>query len=190
MKETKMKEIPDLKSILKSGKITNEIDLERALILDRKLRLLLKEHPELIESRIELRLIIKSYETAHWSEASEISESRIKESDTAEFIAYQERIFLEKRKIIIKENLNKLKITQQQLGKLLGHGKTYISELMNGISPFTMRDLIILHKLFQISLDDLIPTIISQKDRVKIKNSISEINNPALKFEKDDLISV
>jgi len=86
--------------------------------------------------------------------------------------------------------LNKLKITQQQLGKLLGHGKTYISELMNGISPFTMRDLIILHKLFQISLDDLIPTIISQKDRVKIKNSIIEINNPALKFEKDDLISV
>ena len=173
---------------MKTGKLTNELDLERALILDRKLRLLLKDHPEFTESRKKLRSIIKSYEEAHWSKESEISESKIKESDIAELIADQEGIFLEKRKNIIKGKLTKLKITQQELGKLLGHGKSYMSELMNGVSPFSMRDLIILHRLFQIKLDDLIPTIISQKDRVRIKTSLSELNNPKLKLEKGDLI--
>jgi transcriptional regulator with XRE-family HTH domain len=81
-----------------------------------------------------------------------------------------------------------LKITQQELGKLLGHGKTYMSELMNGVSPFSMRDLIILHKLFQIKLDDLIPTIISQKDRLRIKTSLGELNNPKLRLEKEEWI--
>jgi hypothetical protein len=37
-----MKEQADLKSILKAGKLTNELDLERALILENKLRLLAK----------------------------------------------------------------------------------------------------------------------------------------------------
>lgn len=183
-----MKEQADLKSILKAGKLTNELDLERALILDRKLRLLVKDEPELLESRKKLRSIIKQYEKANWSKESEIDELKIKESDIAEFIAEQERIFLVKRKNTIKEKLAKLKITQQELGKILGHGKTYMSELMNGVSPFSMRDLIILHRLFGIKLESLIPTIISQKDRVKIKTSLTELNKPELKLEKEDLV--
>ena len=54
-----MKEQADLKSILKAGKLTNELDLERASILDNKLRLLAKDNPELMESRKRLRSIIK-----------------------------------------------------------------------------------------------------------------------------------
>ena len=188
LKELNMKEQADLKSILKAGKLTNELDLERALILDRKLRLLVKDEPELLESRKKLRSIIKQYEKANWSKESEIDELKIKESDIAEFIAEQERIFLVKRKNTIKEKLAKLKITQQELGKILGHGKTYMSELMNGVSPFSMRDLIILHRLFGIKLESLIPTIISQKDRVKIKTSLTELNKPELKLEKEDLV--
>jgi len=126
-----MKEQADLKSILKAGKLTNELDLERASILDNKLRLLVKENPELLESRKRLRSIIKHYEKTNWSKESEIDKLKIKESDIAEFIADQERIFLEKRKNAIREKLDKLKITQQELGKILGHGKTYMSELMN-----------------------------------------------------------
>lgn len=145
-----MKEQADLKSILKAGKITNECDLETASILDNKLCLLVKDNPELLESRKRLRSIIKQYEKTNWSKESAIDELKIKESDIAEFIAVQERIFLEKRKNIIREKLDKLKITQQDLGKILGHGKTYMSELMNGVSPFSMRDLIILHRLFGI----------------------------------------
>ena len=94
LKEVNMKEQVDLKSILKAGKLTNELDLERALILDRKLRLLVKDDPELLESRKKLRSIIKQYEEANWSKESEIDELTIKESDIAEFIAEQERIFL------------------------------------------------------------------------------------------------
>lgn len=182
-----MKEQVDLKSILKAGKLINELDLERALILDRKLRLLVKDDSGLLEARKKLRSIIKQYEKANWSKESVIDELKIKESDIANVIAEKERIFLEKRKNIIKEKLNKLKITQQELGKILGHGKTYISELVNGISPFSMRDLIILHRLFGISLENLIPTIISEKDRARIMTSLSELNNPELKLEKDVL---
>ena len=183
-----MKEQADLKSILKAGKLTNELDLERALILDNKLRLLVKDNPELLESRKRLRSIIKQYEKTNWSKESEIDELKIKESDIAEFIADQERIFLEKRKNAIREKLDKLKITQQELGKILGHGKTYMSELMNGVSPFSMRDLIILHRLFRIKLENLIPTIISERDRVRIKTSLTELNKPEIKLGKEDLV--
>lgn len=188
LNELNMKEQVDLKGILKVGKLTNELDLERALILDRKLRLLVKNDSELFESRRRLRSIIKQYEKANWSKESVIDELKIKESDIAEFIAEQERIFHDKRRNTIKEKLDKFKITQQELGKILGHGKTYMSELMNGVSPFGMRDLIILHKLFGIKLENLIPTIISQKDRVKIIASLTELNNPELKLKKEDLV--
>ena len=94
---------------------------------------------------------------------------------------------MDNRKCTIKEKLDQFKITQQELGKILGHGKTYMSELVNGVSPFTMRDLIILHRLFGIKLENLIPTIISQSDRVKIKISLTELNKPELKLGKEDL---
>ena len=53
-----MKELADLKSILKAGKLTNELDLERASILDNKLRLLAKDNPELIAD-IEAKILAK-----------------------------------------------------------------------------------------------------------------------------------
>lgn len=183
-----MKDQVDLKSILKAGKLNDELDLERALLLDRKLRLLAKDNPEIAESRKKLRAIIKIYEEANWSKESEINEVTLKESDLAEYIVDQERIFLENRKKTIKAKLDQYKITQQELGKILGHGKSYMSELMNGVNPFSMRDIIILHRLFGIKLEHLIPTTISQNDRVKIATSISELNNPELKLGKGDLV--
>ena len=73
------------------------------------------------------------------------------------------------------------------MGIILGHSKSYMSELMNGISPFNNRDLIIIHRLFHIKLENLILTIIPQKDRSKIKASILKINKPSLKLTKVDL---
>lgn len=183
-----MKTQLDLKDILKRGKISDELDLERALILDRKLRLMVKEHPELADERKQLRQIIKNYENSNWSNSSEITDQQIKESEIAEFIVEQERIFLEKRKELIKERIAKYNLSQQDLGKILGHSKSYMSELMNGVNPFSIRDLIIIHRLFHIKLEFLIPTIISQKDRDKLKESISKLNKPKLKLEKEDLI--
>lgn len=175
------------KKIISKGFISDELELEKALIIDRKLRLLSKDNAELKEVRTQLRQIIKEYEKVNWSPDSEISDEKIKESDTAEYLAEQERLFVLKRKEIIKERLSSFNLNQQDLGSLLGHNKTYMSELMNGINPFTLKDLIIIHRLFKIKLEHLIPTTIPQKERGRIKLSIQKINKPKLKFDKKDL---
>jgi transcriptional regulator with XRE-family HTH domain len=176
--------------ILNKGSISNELELEKALIVERKLRLLAKESPELADTRNKIRAIIKEYEKSNWNADSTISDKKIQESDAAEFIAEQERKFLANRKKIIKTKLTDVGINQQDLGVILGHSKSYISELINGINPFNLKDLIIIHKLFNIKLEDLIPTTITQKESEKIKSSILKINKPKLKLTKEDLLLV
>lgn len=175
---------------LQKGSISNELELEQAIIIERKLRLLAKENPELAENRNQLRAIIKEYEKTNWSADSIISDKQIQESDVAELIAEQERKFLANRKKIIKAKLTELDINQQDLGLILGHSKSYISELINGINPFHLKDLIIIHKLFHFKLEDLIPTTIPQKESEKIKSSISKLNKPKLKLGKEDFVLV
>lgn len=177
-----MKTQLDLRSILKKGFLSNELELEQALILDRKLRLLVKEHPELLQERKQLRSIIRNYEELNWNANALITDDKIRESDAAEFIAEQERIFVETRKDVIKKELSKRNLTQQDLGTLLGHNKTYTSELINGVTPFSMKDLIIIHRLFHIKLELLIPTILSEKDKIKVNTSIEKLNKPNLAF--------
>ncbi|QBN19234.1 helix-turn-helix domain-containing protein [Flavobacterium nackdongense] len=176
--------------ILQKGFISNELELEQALIIERKLRVLSKENPELAQSRTQLRAIIKEYEKVIWNKDSKITDKKIQESDAAELIAEQERQFLANRKKIIKSKLTELGINQQDLGQILGHSKSYISELINGINPFNLKDLIIIHKLFGIKLEDLILTTIPQKESEKIKSSILKINKPKLILGKKDLVLV
>ena len=57
---------------------------------------------------------------------------------------------------------------------------------MNGVSPFTLNDLIIINRLFKIDLTDLIPTTLPQRQRVKIKKSIQKIGSEKIKLSKDD----
>jgi antitoxin component HigA of HigAB toxin-antitoxin module len=170
--------------ILQKGSISSELELEKALIIERKLRLMMKENPELSESRNQLRTIIKEYEKLNWSRNAIISDEKIEESDSAEFIAEKERQFLANRKEIIKSKLTELGINQQDLGMILGHSKSYISELINGVNPFNLKDLIIIHNLFNIKLEILIPTTIPQKESRRIKTSILKINKPKLKLDK------
>ncbi len=84
-----MKEETFLKEILKRGNISNELELEKAFVLERKLRLMAKDHPVFIEERKALRRIIKLYESANWSKSSKISDEQIELSDRAEAIAEQ-----------------------------------------------------------------------------------------------------
>jgi antitoxin component HigA of HigAB toxin-antitoxin module len=170
--------------ILQKGSISSELELEKALIIERKLRLMMKENPELSESRNQLRTIIKEYEKLNWSRNAIISDEKIEESDSAEFIAEKERQFLANRKEIIKSKLTELGINQQDLGMILGHSKSYISELINGVNPFNLKDLIIIHNLFNIKLEILISTTIPQKESRRIKTSILKINKPKLKLDK------
>jgi antitoxin component HigA of HigAB toxin-antitoxin module len=174
------------KKIIQKGSISDELELERALIIERKLRLLSSENIEFKEARTKLRQLIKDYEKSNWSQESEIDDKKIRESDNAEFIAEQERLFILKRKEVIKEKLSKFSLTQQELGSILGHNKTYMSELINGINPFSLKDIIIIHRIFKIKLELLIPTIIPEKERGRIKLSVQKINKPALKLDKKD----
>lgn len=180
----------DIKDFLDRGEIQNELELERALIADRKLRLLVKEHPELKSERKKLRELIHAYEDLRWSKNSRISTRQLRESDIAERIAGEERQFLQRRKEIIKERLKAVGINQQQLGKILGHNsKSYMSELMNGIHAFTLRDIVIINRLLKVELSVLVPTFLSEPERKQVKDSLKQIDNPNLKLS-DDFVCV
>ena len=178
----------DISELIESGEIDNEFDFERALIADRKLRVLSKKHPKFKSVRKKLRNLIERYENRNWSTTSKISDKKLRESDIAETIAEKERLFIQRRKELIRKKLKNLDLTQQDFGKILGHrNKSYISELMNGVSPFSLKDLILINRLLKIDLTDLVPTFLPQSDRTKIMTAIKELDNPKLKLNKDDL---
>lgn len=177
----------DITEILEIGKIENELDFERALIVDRKLRTLAKENSKYKPVRKNLRELIEDYEKKNWSDKSTITDEKLEESDLAELIAEKERKFIFNRKKLIRKKLKKLNLTQQDLGRILGHNsKSYISELMNGLSPFSLKDIILLNQLLKIDLNALVPTFISQSDRDKIKATIEKLDNPKLILSKYD----
>jgi transcriptional regulator with XRE-family HTH domain len=178
-----------LKKLLKKGVLSDELDFQRASVIDRRLRLLVKEFPELTEERKQLRTLLKAYEDKHWVE-QEVTDKKVQESDLAVHFAEQERIFLEKRKNMIKSKLKEKGLTQKELGAILGHtSATYMSELMNGINPFTLTDLIVIHHLLNIELENLIPTILTKQVRNRVLETIAKLDNPHLKLLKpNDLV--
>lgn len=178
----------DISVLIGNGKIQNELDFERALIADRKLRVLSKENPKFKSVRKQLRDLIEEYENKNWSADSNISDKKISESDVAELMAEKERLFIQRRKELIRKKLKNLNLTQQDFGKVLGHqSKSYMSELINGVSPFSLKDLIVINRILKIDLTDLIPTFLPQSDIVKIRSAIKKLDNPKLKLSKDDL---
>lgn len=177
----------DVSKLLENGKIENELDFERALIADRKLRVLAKNNTKYKSIRRQIRDLIEEYEDKNWSVTSKISSSKFQESNIAELISEKERQFVHNRKKLIRKKLKTLKLTQQDFGMILGHkSKSHMSELMNGLSPFTLKDLIIIHRLLKIELPDLIPTFLGQSEQMKIKTSIESLDNPHIKLSKDD----
>jgi len=178
----------DVSEILKRGKILNELDLERAMIADRKLRVLSKENPAFKSVRKKLRDLIEQYETQNWSANSTASEKQLQESEIAASIAEKERLFIQRRKTLILKNLKRLQLTQQDFGKVLGHeSKSYMSELMNGVRPFSLKDLIVINKILKIDLTDLVPAFLPLSERVKISKTINKLDNPKLEIIKDNL---
>lgn len=181
----------DISEILKKGKIANELDFERAMIADRKLRVLSKENSAFKSVRKKLRDLIEQYENQNWSADSIGSEKQLQESDIAALIAEKERLFIQRRKALILKNLKRLQLTQQDFGKVLGHeSKSYMSELMNGVRPFSLKDLIVINKILKIDLTDLVPAFLSHSERVKISTTLNKLDNPKLKIIKDNLIMV
>ncbi|MEP6805921.1 MAG: transcriptional regulator [Flavobacterium sp.] len=179
----------DIEKIIEKGIITNELDYERALIADRKLRLLAKENSHFKNVRTKLRDIIEKYENAEWSDVDKIDDNKLLESDKAEHIAELERLFLENRKQAIRKKLKELELTQENLGSILGHkSKTHMSELMNGIKPFTLRDLIIINRLLKVEIAVLVPVFLSKEDQIKIKEAVIKLGKPKVKLTSTDLV--
>jgi len=167
----------DIEKIVELGIINNELDYERALIADRKLRLLGKEDVHFKNLRKKLRNIIEKYENKEWSVVESIDDNKLLESEKAEKFAELERQFLETRKIEIRKKLKALQLTQENLASILGHkSKTHMSELMNGIKLFTLRDLIIIHQLLKIEISTLIPVFLSKEEQTRINKAVEKLD--------------
>lgn len=180
----------DIEAILKKGRLSNELDYERALVAERKLRLLAKEDAQFTTLRHQLRELLESYERSEWADADSIDDRQLIQSEKAEFIADQERQFLETRKRTIRNRLKQLELTQENLGSILGHkSKTHMSELMNGIKPFTLKDLVIMHRLLKIEMSVLIPVFLSNSDQEKVKLAVSKLDKPKVKLEANDFLT-
>lgn len=179
----------DIEKIVESGIITNELDYDRALIADRKLRLLAKEDLHFKNVRTKLRDLIEKYENAEWNDLDQIDNNKLLESDKSEHIAELERVFLENRKQAIRKKLKELELTQENLALILGHkSKTHMSELMNGIKPFTLRDLIIINRVLKIEIAVLIPVFLSKEDQTKVKEAVIKLGKPKVKLTSEDLV--
>jgi plasmid maintenance system antidote protein VapI len=183
-----MKDITNINDIANIKSLDNEYDLQKASLLERKLRLMIGENPGLKPIRIKLRELIAEYESRMWSDIEKITESQVNESDNAQgFIEFEHR-FIMNRKESIRKKLKEYEMTQQDLGLILGHPKSYMSELINGVSQFTMKDLVIIHRIFGIDLKVLIPTYLQFETRDKIRESVRKLNKPKLRLSKTELV--
>ncbi len=179
----------DIEAILKKGRLSNELDYERALVAERKLRLLAKEDAQFTTLRHQLRELLETYELGEWSDPASIDDRQLIQSEKAEFIADQERQFMETRKRTIRNRLKQFELTQENLGFVLGHrSKTHMSELMNGIKPFTLKDLIIIHRLLKIEISILVPVFLSDSDQKRVKFAVDKLDKPKVKLAADDLL--
>lgn len=183
-----MKDIVNIQDIKSIERLENEFDLQKSSLLERKLRLMSDDNPDLVPIRKKLRKLIKEYEDREWNDFDNISDSKIEESDKAEMILALEQKFIIKRKESIRKKLKEFDMTQQDLGVILEHPKSYMSELMNGVSQFTMKDLVIIHRLLGISLKILIPTYLHSETKEKVKQSIRKLNKPKLLLKKTELV--
>ena len=62
-----------------------------------------------------------------------------------------------------------------------------MSELINGIKPFTLKDLIIINRILNIEIATLIPVFLSSQDQLKIKQSILKLNKPKIRLASKNL---
>ncbi|MDA3816341.1 MAG: helix-turn-helix transcriptional regulator [Prolixibacteraceae bacterium] len=175
-----------IQNIQRLASLTSELDYEQASSLFLKLRVLEKQDESYKPIRNHLRSLIKDYEQNNWADENSITDNQIKESDLAEALVQAENDFYQKRKELIKSKLIEAGLTQNDLAKILGHRKGYMSELINGLRPFSKEDLIIINRLFKIKLEDLIPTFIKQDRAFHIKKTLESLSHNRIKLTKRD----
>jgi hypothetical protein len=177
----------DLNAILAAGTIASELEYQRAKMADRSLLLMSESDPSLNDIRDSLWKLIIQYETVHWSDFDSVTDEQIVESDVAEELASAELEFVAHRRKLILEKLKNLNLKQNDLATLLSHNKSYTSELLNGIRAFSNRDLILIHKLLKIDLEDLLITTLSEEMKQKVNTAIGQIAAKNVKAKWEEL---
>lgn len=176
-----------IQNIEKISSLESELEVEKASDLFLKLRVLAKENESYKVLRKQLSKLIKDYEDKHWSNTEVTNDEQIEKSDLAERIVQAENEFYSKRKQIIREKLKDSGLNQTHLAKILGHRKGYISELINGIRPFSKDDLVIINRLFKIELELLIPTFIKEEQVIHITKTLKSIPKNKIVLSKQIL---
>ncbi len=175
-----------IQNIQKINVLTSELEYEKATSLYLKLRVLVKEDKSYEPIRKHLRGLIKDYEQIKWADEGNITDHQIKESDLAEAIVHAENEFYQKRKELIKAKLKDAGLTQNDLAKILEHRKGYMSELINGLRPFSKEDLIVINRLFKIKFEDLIPAFIQHEKASHIKKTLESLSHNKIRLTKKD----
>ncbi|MFO7655993.1 MAG: helix-turn-helix transcriptional regulator [Bacteroidales bacterium] len=175
-----------IQNIQKINLLTSELEYEKATSLYLKLRVLVKEDKSYEPIRKHLHGLIKDYEQNRWADEDKITDNQIKESDLAEALVQAENEFYQKRKDLIKTRLKDAGLNQNDLAKILGHRKGYLSELINGLRPFSKEDLVVINRLFKIKFDDLIPAFIQQERASHIKKTLESLSNNKIRLTRKD----
>lgn len=173
-------------NIQKTKLLTSELEYERATSIYLKLRVLVKEDESYQPLRAHLRDLIKKYEQDNWADENSITDYQIKESDLAESLVQAENEFYYTRKVLIRQKLKQYGLNQNDLAQILEHRKGYMSELVNGLRPFSKEDIVIINRLLKIKLDNLIPTFIKQDKALHIKETLHSLSNNKIKLSKKD----
>ncbi len=177
----------NINNILKITSIDNEFELEQANSLFNKLRVMIKDDSSLKPLRSHLADLIELYEEEHWSDEEQVTDKILEESTRAEKLIQYQNELIANRKERIRKALKKKGLIQNDLALILGHRKNYMSELINGLRPFSQEDLIIIHRILGIKFEHLIIPVIKEKVAVRLRSIIKELNKPQLKLKGTDL---
>jgi hypothetical protein len=180
----------EIDNILKIDDLNSELEFERATSIHGKLRWMVKEDSSLEPVRHHLLALIERYESEHWNNESGITDTQMTESDLAERIVGAEALFVQKRKQLILAKLKENEITQMDFAKLLGHRPHHLSELMNGVRQFSRDDIIVIHRLFEIDFNDLIPPFLKMEIANHIKATLGTLKNSRISLKIKDLETV
>lgn len=175
-----------IQNIQKITALTSELEYEKASSLFLQLRVLVNNNKLYEPIRNHLRDLIKNYERDNWSDEDRLSKDQIKESDLAETLVEAENLFSQRRKELIKTKLKEAGLNQNDLAKILGHRKGYMSELINGLRPFSKDDLVVINRLFKIKFEDLIPAFINQERASYINKTLASLSKNKIRLIERD----
>jgi len=180
----------EIDNILKIDKLNSELEFERATSIQGKLRWMIKDDNSLTPVRNHLISLIENYENEHWRDETEITNIQISKSDTAERLINAENNFIQKRKELIRNNLTENNISQKDLANILGHRPNYMSELINGVRPFSRDDIVVIHRLFGIEFNNLIPPFLKKEVTNHIKTTLGKLRNKKVRLQINDLETI